>query len=98
MPSKMKKKPILPRDAKAVSKPDRAPLHRVVISMDDSSVKDPVVWKEAVERLKQGGLDVSREMNVIGMVAGTVPEPKRAALAAMPHVMGVEDDERRSTR
>lgn len=91
-----KKRPPAPPGAGDQSGSD-AP-RRVVISLDNDAVDDPEVWSRAVEQLKRHGLVVDRELDVIGMVAGTVAASAVPRLAHTPHVLRVEDDERRETR
>jgi hypothetical protein len=70
---------------------------RVVVSLDDACLNNPAHWKAAVARLKQAGLDVTRELDVIGVVAGSVPESHVASLKNVEHVVSVEDDAKRGT-
>jgi hypothetical protein len=66
--------------------------------LDDACLKDKQRWDEAVARLRGRGLNISKELNVIGVVAGTVPESRIPTLEGDPCVVKVEPDERRYTR
>ena len=67
----------------------------MVVSLDDACVGNPARWKTTVARLKEAGLDVTRELDAIGVVAGSVPESNVASLQKVQHVLSVEEDARR---
>lgn len=71
---------------------------RVVVSLDDVALNDSRIWKDTVVRLRKLGLLISKELELVGVVAGTVPDSKIPLLQREPHVVKVEDDERRSTQ
>ena len=78
--------------------PNPAAGRRVIVSLDDTCLKDPATWKRVVDRLRLAGLHVSKEMTRIGIVAGSIPGARVADLRREDHVFGVEDDERRSAQ
>lgn len=71
---------------------------RVIVSIDTTSLDDPATWNQVVARLKNHGLEISKEMGVVGTLAGTIRPEKVAALEKEKHVVAVSPDERRYTQ
>lgn len=71
---------------------------RVVITLDPALTKDPSKWQQVVQRLKHHGVNVMKELGGIGIVTGTAPFDNFAAIKGENHVIGVEEDQRRSVQ
>ena len=69
---------------------------RVIVALDADRVKEHETWQKTVEQLRRAGLTVVKELPVIGIVAGSVPDARLADLKRVTHVLAVEDDVRRS--
>ena len=85
-------------DHPQIADPVTAIASRVTVALDDASRNDPGVWDSVVRKLKAHGLEVSRELNVVGIVAGMIPPDAIDALKGEAHVTSVVSDERRSVQ
>jgi hypothetical protein len=71
---------------------------RVIVSLDDAAVNDPAKWRQAIDALRKHGLVISKEMSVVGTVAGSIASDRKSSLSNLPLVAHVADEEQRRTQ
>ncbi len=63
---------------------------RVTVTVGDNHVGD---IQAVVEQLEAAGMNVDQILDVVGIVTGSVPSERRAALELLPAVAAVEGEQ-----